>query len=203
VGRSFADTANAVAGGGHGTLDALFTFTHTINMAPTQQKRLHVVFVDFQKALDTVGLRRDVMIARCKQLGVRGQYLDTLLLLYIRKAQQQVCIGGEMGRLYEAYVGTKQGSELSLLLVADGMLHDMLHELERMQVPGAGPLLALQQLRAPDISYTMMSYSLRMMILPNISACWITWAYIFCDIFKMEVNQHESKTCARSCFLLP
>jgi exonuclease III len=173
---------------GHGTLDALFTLSHTINMARHNKKRLYVVFVDFKKAFDTV--RRDVMIARCKQLGVHGQFLDTLVLLY-DKVQQQVCIGGEMGRLFETYVGTKQGSELSPLLF--GMFIDMLHELIQMQVPGAGPLL--EHMRVPDISYaddvTLIAYddhAQAQRLLDCLS--------IFCAIFQMEVNQHELKTCA-------
>jgi hypothetical protein len=50
------------------------------------------------------------MLARCKQLGVHGQFLDTLVLLY-EKVQQQVCIGGERGRVFHTSVGTKQGNE--------------------------------------------------------------------------------------------
>jgi hypothetical protein len=38
------------------------------------------------------------------------QILETLELLY-EKMQQQVCIGGEMGRLFETYAGTKQGTK--------------------------------------------------------------------------------------------
>jgi hypothetical protein len=173
---------------GHGTLDALFTLTHAINMARHNKKRLYVVFVDFKKAFDTV--RRDVMIARCQQLGVHGQFLDTLVLLY-DKVQQQVCIGGDVGRLFNTYVGTKQGSELSPLLF--GMFIDILHELIQMQVPGAGPML--EQLRVPDISYaddvSLIAYDDHVQA-QHLLDC----LSIFCAIFKMEVNQHESKTCA-------
>jgi hypothetical protein len=157
-------------------------------MARHNKQRLYVVFVDLKKAFDTV--RRDVMIARCKQLGVHGQFLDTLVLLY-DKVQQQVCIGGEMGRLFETYVGTKQGSELSPLLF--GMVIDMLHELIQMQVPGAGPMLG--QLRVPDISYaddmTLIAYDD-----PDQAQRLLDCLSIFCAIFKMEVNQQETKTCA-------
>jgi hypothetical protein len=173
---------------GHGTLDALFTLTHAINMARHNKKRLYVVFVDFKKAFDTV--RRDVMIARCQQLGVHGQFLDTLVLLY-DKVQQQVCIGGDVGRLFDTYVGTKQGSELSPLLF--GMFIDILHELIQMQVPGAGPML--EQLRVPDISYAD-DVSLIAYDDPLQAHHLLDCLSIFCAIFKMEVNQHESKTCA-------
>ena len=78
------------------------------------------------------------MIDRCKQLGVHGLFLDTLLLLY-DKIQQQVCIGGEVGQLFDTYLGTKQGSELSPLLF--GLFIDVLHELIMLEVPGAGPVV--------------------------------------------------------------
>jgi hypothetical protein len=96
-----------------------------------------------------------------------------------------------VGRLFETYVGTKQGSEPSPLLF--GMFIDMLHELIQMQVPGAGPLL--EQLRVPDISYaddvTLIAYDD-----PAQSQRLLDCLSIFCAIFKMEVNQHELKTCA-------
>ena len=173
---------------GHGTLDALFTITHAINMARHNKKRLYVVFVDFKKAFDTV--RRDVMIARCQQLGVHGRFLDTLVLLY-DKVQQQVCIGGDVGRLFDTYVGTKQGSELSPLLF--GMFIDILHELIQMRVPGAGPMM--EQLRVPDISYAD-DVSLIAYDDPAQAQHLLDCLSIFCAIFKMEVNQHELKTCA-------
>jgi hypothetical protein len=55
------------------------------------------------------------MIARCHKLGVHGQFLLDPLVLLCKKVQHQVCTGGEMGRMFETYVGTKQGSELSPL----------------------------------------------------------------------------------------
>jgi exonuclease III len=173
---------------GHGTLDALFTLTHAINLAKFKKKRLYVVFVDFKKAFDTV--RRDVMIDRCKQLGVHGQFLDTLLLLY-DKVRQQVCIGGEVGRLFDTYLGTKQGSELSPLLF--GMFIDVLHELIQMQVPGAGPVLG--NMRVPDITYAD-DVTLIALDDPQQAQHLLDCLSVFCAIFKMEVNQDELKTCA-------
>jgi hypothetical protein len=175
---------------GHGTLDALFTLTHAINMARFKKKHLYVVFVDFKKAFDTV--RRDVMIDRCKQLGVHGQFLDTLVLLYDR-VQQQVCIGGDVGRLFDTYVGTKQGSELSPLLF--GMFIDVLHELIQMQVPGAGPVVGNLVQALLDIIYAddvaLIAYDN-----PRQAQDLLDCLSVFCAIFKMEVNQHELKTCA-------
>jgi hypothetical protein len=70
-----------------------------------------------------------------------------------------------MGRLFETYLGTKQGSELSPLLFE--MFIDMLHELIQMQVPGAGPCVCLLTSRM-----LMMSHSSRMMIPLTCNACW-------------------------------
>jgi hypothetical protein len=116
------------------------------------------------------------MVSFEPHIGVTVQY---------EKVQQQVFIGGEMGRLFETYVGTKQGSELSPLLI--GMFTDMLHELMQMQVPGAGPLL--EQLRVPDISYaddvTLIAYDDPAQ-LQRLLDC----LSIFCAIFKMDVNEH-------------
>jgi Reverse transcriptase (RNA-dependent DNA polymerase) len=174
---------------GHGTLDALFTLTQAINTARHRNKLLYVVFVDFKKAFDTV--HRDVMIARCEQLGVHGLFMDTLLLLY-DKVQQQVSIGGEVGQLFDTYLGTKQGSELSPLLF--GLFIDVLHELIMMEVPGAGPVVGnlqalLDILYADDvalIAYHSHEQAQRL----------LNCLDVFCAIFKMQVNQHESKTCA-------
>jgi hypothetical protein len=73
------------------------------------------------------------------------------------------------------------------------MFIDMVHELIRMQVPGAGPLLG--QLRVPDISYaddvTLIAYDD-----PDQAQRLLDCLSIFSAIFKMEVNQHETKTCA-------
>ena len=174
---------------GHGTLDALFTLTQAINTARFRKKHLYVVFVDFKKAFDTV--HRDVMIDRCKQLGVHGQFLDTLLLLY-DKVQQQVCIGGEVGQVFDTYIGTKQGSELSPLLF--GMFIDVLHELILMQVPGAGPVVGnlkalLDIIYADDVA--LIAYDN-----PRQAQDLLDCSSVFCAIFKREVNQHELKTCA-------
>ena len=112
---------------GHGTLDALFTLQHCIKRARWRRQRMYAVFVDFKKAFDTV--RRDLMVARCKQLGVHGQFLASLLMLY-DKVTQRVVVNGVVGEPFDTHVGTKQGSELSPLLF--GMFIDMLHELIRL-----------------------------------------------------------------------
>ena len=65
--------------GKYGCLDALFTLQHLVSQvhwtgpgsSPARSK-LWAVFVDFRKAFDLV--RRDLLIARCQQLGVHGPF---------------------------------------------------------------------------------------------------------------------------------
>jgi hypothetical protein len=49
--------------------------------------KLFVVFVDFKKAFDKVRrafdkVRRDLLLERCRKLGVHGPFLDMLVALY-------------------------------------------------------------------------------------------------------------------------
>jgi hypothetical protein len=43
-------------------------------------KMLFVVFVDFKKAFDRV--RRDLLLERCRELGIHGEFLDLLVKMY-------------------------------------------------------------------------------------------------------------------------
>jgi hypothetical protein len=172
---------------GHGTLDALFTLQHCIKRARWRRQRMYAVFVDFRKAFDTV--RRDLMIDRCRQLGVHGQFLTSLLLLY-DKVTQRVVVNGVVGEPFSTHVGTKQGSELSPLLF--GVFIDMLHELIRLQVPGAGPVLG--SIRVSDLIYAD-DVVLIAMDDPAQAQHLLDCLDLFCAIFGMEVNTDPRKTC--------
>ena len=148
---------------------------------------MYAVFVDFKKAFDTV--RRDLMIDRCKQLGVHGQFLTSLLLLY-DKVKQRVVVNGVVGEPFATHVGTKQGSELSPLLF--GLFIDMLHELIRLRVPGAGPVLG--SIRVSDLIYAD-DVVLIAMDDPAQAQRLLDCLDLFCAIFGMEVNTDPRKTC--------
>ena len=128
--------------GKYGCLDALFTLQHLVSQvhwtgpgsSPARSK-LWAVFVDFRKAFDLV--RRDLLIARCQQLGVHGPFLAALTALYDR-VFVRVCVNGRLGPAFRTYRGTRQGSELSPLLF--GLFMDLLHELIKLRVPG-GPVI--------------------------------------------------------------
>ena len=171
---------------GHGCLDALFTMHHLINKARWQRRRLWVVFVDFSKAFDKV--RRDVLIERCRELGVHGPFLDSLVMLY-DEVVMKVVVNGTVGAPFHTYLGTKQGSELSPLLF--GLFMDLLHELIKMRVPGAGPVVG--NMSVPNIMYaddvTLMDFD------PAVVQQLLDCLSLFCTLFDMEVNMAPHKTC--------
>ncbi len=173
---------------GHGTLDALFALDHCINKAKHANKTLYVVFVDFKKAFDTVP--RDVMLARCRQLGVHGPFMQALEALYA-DVQHRVAVNGDLGDAFTTHTGTKQGSEVSPLLF--GMFLDTLHELLDAQVPGAGPVLSGMHLN--DILYADDGVLLSFDSTENAQKL-LDCLALFCDITGMVVNTDSpEKTC--------
>lgn len=171
---------------GHGCLDALFTLQHLINSARASNSLLWVVFVDFKKAFDCV--RRDLLLERCQNLGIHGPFLQALCMLY-DKVLIQVKVNGHVGDTFETFVGTEQGSELSPLLF--GVFMDLLYELIKLQVPGAGPVLGninvSNLMYADDVNLISRDPTLMQQLLECLS--------LFCYIFGMEVNLDPHKTC--------
>jgi hypothetical protein len=92
---------------GHGTLDAVFTLQHLVSVARHRRRRLYVVFVDFRKAFDKV--RRDLLLERCREVGVHGPFMEMLVALYDRVCCQ-VAVNGELGEAFSTASGTKQGA---------------------------------------------------------------------------------------------
>ena len=173
----------------HGTLDAVFTLQHLMHKARYTNQRLYVIFVDFTKAFDRV--RRECIIDRCKGLGIHGEFLNMLMLLY-DSVQQQVCIGGVAGEVFDTFMGTKQGSELSPLLF--GVFMDMLHELIAMRVEGAGPVVG--KLSAPDVDYADDVALIAALDDHQQAQCILDCLSLFCYIFGVDVNLRPDKTCA-------
>jgi hypothetical protein len=171
---------------GHGTLDAIFTLQHLVHSAQHHGRMLYVVFVDFKKAFDRV--RRDLLLERCRELGIHGEFLALLVKLYDR-VLCRVAVGGAQGEPIDTATGTKQGSELSPLLF--GLFIELLHDMIKLQLPGAGPILG--NLRVPDIMYAddvtlVSSDPVEVQQLLDVLS-------VFCRIFDMEVNLAPHKTC--------
>jgi len=140
---------------GHGTLDAIFTLQHLIHSAQHHRQWLCVVFVDYKKAFDRV--RRDLLLERCRELGIHGLFLDLLVKLY-DKVCCRVAVDGSLGNQFALLLGPSRpyGSELSPLLFGlfIELLHRtaaVLHDMIRLKLPGAGPVL--DGLRVPDVMY--------------------------------------------------
>lgn len=176
--------------GEHGCLDALFVLEHLLSRvhwrgqgAVRGQTKLWAAFVDFCKAFDLV--RRDVLLERCQQMGVHGPFMQALVALYDR-VLVRVCVNGRLGPEIETHRGTRQGSELSPLLF--GLFMDLLHELIKLQVPGAGPVIG--GLHVPDLMYaddvTLLAWSSG--VLQQLLDC----LSLFCTLFDMEVNLDKS-----------
>lgn len=171
----------------HGTIDALFTMQHLIDKSRASHSPLYVVFVDFKKAFDLV--QRDLLIERCRELGVHGAFLQCLIQLYDR-VLLRVSVDGDTGEAFATHMGTKQGSELSPLMF--GLFIELLHELIKLQAPGAGPLLST--MRVPDILYADDCA----LIGQSTSDCQqlLNILDAFCQLFGMQVNLAPHKTCA-------
>lgn len=171
---------------GHGTLAALFTLQHLVNSARFRGSALYAVFVDFRKAFDSV--RRDLLMERCRQLGMHGRFLELLMCLY-DKIILQVAVNGRTGTPFDTYLGTRQGGELSPLLF--GLFIEMLHELICMRVPGAGPHISA--LSVPDLLYA--DDVVLLAETPAAAQSLLDCLALFCRLFGMEVNLAPEKTC--------
>jgi hypothetical protein len=90
----------------HGTLDAIFTL-QLFSVAQHRRHRLFVVFVDFKKAFDKV--RRDLLLERCRKLGVHGPFLDMLVALYDWVCCQ-VAVNGSLGKLSPQHLAQSKGA---------------------------------------------------------------------------------------------
>ena len=98
-------------------------------------------------------------------------------------------IGGVAGEVFDTYMGTKQGSELSPLLF--GVFMDMLHEMIKMKVEGAGPIIG--NMRVPDVDY---ADDIALVSASNDylqAQCLLSCLQLFCHIFGVEVHLKPDK----------
>jgi hypothetical protein len=180
----------------HGTLDAVFALQHLIDKTRSSSLEdacLISCLIDFEKAFDRVD--RDLMLRRCKQLGISGKFFDALVKLY-EKMQVVVVLNGAQGQPIDTCMGTKQGSELSPILF--GLFIEQLDALLRQNVPGAGPMIG--NIRVPVLLYAddanvlsrvaeLKGLTVEVTEMQQMLDC----LELFCALFGMKVNVAKTK----------
>jgi len=167
----------------YGTLDAMFTLKHAIDLHKHKKQLLYCLFVDFEKAFDMVP--RAELINRCRQLGMRGCFLNAVISMY-ESILMVVKVNGKLGTPIHTVCGTKQGGELSPLLF--GIFIEQLHELLSLHGPDLGVVIGNQ--RVPALMYADDVNGL--LLAPEDVQCFLDILHTFCRLFGMKVN--TSKT---------
>ena len=98
---------------GRGTPDNAFVLQHAIESCQKRAKTMYVAFIDFEKAYDRVN--RDLLWRVLEGYGLHGDFLTALRHMYA-KVTMQVRANGDVGDVFQADVGVKQGDPLSPLL---------------------------------------------------------------------------------------
>jgi hypothetical protein len=159
---------------------------HLITKHRFINKVLYVCYVDFQKAFDMV--RREEVLARARQLGMGGPFLQALEK-WLVNSLLSVSVNGQQGEAFPTHRGTKQGGRLSPLLF--GLFVEQLHELLLQQLPGAGPRVG--GMCVPDILYAD-DVKLLTNRVEHVQQL-LDVLHLFCTLFDMQVNVSPHKTC--------
>jgi hypothetical protein len=96
-----------------GTNDAVFKFVHQASMSLDKNDLLVVVFIDLQKAFDTVN--HDVLLHKLHCIGIRG-FLHDLLKSYLKDRFFSVKYGNCISLIRIILMGVPQGAILAPLL---------------------------------------------------------------------------------------
>jgi sorting nexin-29 len=168
---------------GRGTSDNAFILTHIIDKYAHCEKPLYIAFIDFRKAYDSVD--RSVLWAALAEHGLHGPVLETLKAMY-SDVRMAVRLAGEVGELFDAPMGVKQGDPLSPLLF--GLLIDRLEPYLRLHCPTIGAELATLTLSlllyADDLCLIAESPRDLQTLLDNL--------HTFCGENKLTVNPSKS-----------
>ena len=122
---------------GRGTSDNAFILNHLIDKYTHRKSPLYMAFIDFRKAYDSVD--RSVLWAALAEHGLHGPVLETLKAMYA-DVRMVVRLAGEVGAMFDAPMGVKQGDPLSPLLF--GLLIDRLEPYLKLHCPTIGADLA-------------------------------------------------------------
>lgn len=168
---------------GMGTLDGMFVLRHLVDAAAVSKRPLYAVFVDFEKAFDTVD--RPMMLTIWQKMGVSGACLHALEDMY-SAIRMQVKAGGQLGAPFDTQQGTKQGSLLSPLLF--GGVIERLHQMVKQRCPGLGPRMG--SLSVPDVLYAddVGFYTES----PDEMQQLLDMLDLFCTLFLMTVNTKKT-----------
>ena len=98
---------------GHSTDHALISLTETINSSLDKNRFGCGIFIDLQKAFDTVN--HDILLKRLEHYGIRGTALSWFQS-YLSNRRQFVSINGHSSSLTNIACGVPQGSVLGPLL---------------------------------------------------------------------------------------
>ena len=168
---------------GRGTNDNAFILTHVIDKYAHQKQPLYIAFIDFRKAYDSVD--RNVLWAALAEHGLHGPVLETLKAMY-SDVRMAVRVGGEVGELFDAPMGVKQGDPLSPLLF--GLLIDRFEPYLKLHCPTIGAKLATLMLNlllyADDLCLIAESRKDLQTLLDNL--------HNFCTENKLTVNPSKS-----------
>ena len=97
----------------HSTIHTLISITESIRSALDESKSVCGIFVDLQKAFDTVN--HDILLKKLYHYGIRGKMNDWFNS-YLKERKQIVSINGEDSEIRELNHGVPQGSVLGPLL---------------------------------------------------------------------------------------
>ena len=97
----------------HSTSHALINITEKIRSALDQNNVACGIFVDLQKAFDTVN--HDILLDKLNYYGFRG-IINTWFRSYLHERKQSVCINGFESEIKSIHHGVPQGSVLGPIL---------------------------------------------------------------------------------------
>ena len=168
---------------GRGTCDNAFIINHIIDKYAHRSVPLYIAYIDFRKAYDSVD--RNVLWAALAEHGLHGPVLETLKAMY-SEVRMAVRLAGEVGELFDAPMGVKQGDPLSPLLF--GLLIDRLEPYLKLHCPTIGVELATLTLNlllyADDLCLIALSPRDLQTLLDNLLT--------FCGENKLTVNPSKS-----------
>ncbi|MEE9190592.1 MAG: reverse transcriptase family protein [Candidatus Neomarinimicrobiota bacterium] len=97
----------------HSITDHIFTMKCLIDQFFNHRKKLYCVFIDFEKAFDTIW--RKALWHKLIQQGVSGKILQVIHNIY-QNAKSTIELNGENSDYFQSFQGIRQGENLSPIL---------------------------------------------------------------------------------------